>query len=97
MLWGTTNQAVVTITNAGPATRLDGFTIGGGNAIHGGGIKMVGAGPVIANNTIRNNITDGAGAGISIWGFQLLSSTNANFPVDHQQHHRRKPIHQRRG
>jgi hypothetical protein len=81
VLWGTTNQAVVTITNAGPATRLDGFTIGGGNAIHGGGIKTIGSGPVIANNTIRNNITDGAGAGISVWGFQLLSSTAACFPV----------------
>ncbi|MCL4786851.1 MAG: DUF1565 domain-containing protein [Verrucomicrobia bacterium] len=81
ILWGTTNKVVVNITNSGPATRLDGFTIGGGNGIHGGGISMVGAGPVIANNTIRNNITDGAGSGISIWGFQLLSSTNAHFPV----------------
>lgn len=81
ILWGTTNKAVVNITNSGPATRLDGFTIGGGNGIHGGGIAMVGSGPVIANNTIRNNITDGAGSGISIWGFQLLSSTNAHFPI----------------
>ena len=81
VLWGATNQAVVTITNAGPATRLDGFTVGGGMGIHGGGIKTIGAGPVIAHCTVRNNITDGAGAGISIWGFQLLSSTNANFPV----------------
>jgi Right handed beta helix region/Disaggregatase related len=81
VLWGTTNRAVVNITNAGPDTRLDGFTIGGGNAIHGGGIAMVGSGPVIANNTIRNNITDGAGAGVSIWGFHILSSTNYHFPT----------------
>jgi parallel beta-helix repeat protein len=81
VLWGTTNKAVINITNAGPATRLDGFTIGGGNGIHGGGIAMVGSGPVIANNTIRNNITDGAGAGISIWGFHILSSTNVHFPT----------------
>jgi hypothetical protein len=81
ILWGATNRVVVNITNSGPATRLDGFTIGGGNGVHGGGISMVGSGPVIANNTIRNNITDGAGSGISIWGFQLLSSTNAHFPV----------------
>ena len=81
VLWGTTNKVVVSLTNSGPATRLDGFTIGGGNGIHGGGIAMVGSGPVIANNTIRNNITDGAGSGISIWGFQLLSSTNAHFPI----------------
>lgn len=81
VLWGTTNQAVVTITNAGPATRLDGFTVGGGIGIHGGGIKTIGAAPVIANCTIRNNITDGAGAGISVWGFYILSSTNYYFPV----------------
>lgn len=81
ILWGTTNKVVVNITNSGPATRLDGFTIGGGNGIHGGGIGMVGSGPIIANNTIRNNMTDGAGSGISIWGFQLLSSTNAHFPI----------------
>jgi hypothetical protein len=81
VLWGTTNLAVVTITNAGPATRVDGFIIGGGNAIHGGGIKMAASGPVIANNVIRNNITDGAGAGISIWGFYLISTTEAYFPI----------------
>jgi hypothetical protein len=81
ILWGATSNVVVNLTNAGPATRLDGFTIGGGLGIHGGGIAMVGSGPVIANNTIRNNITDGVGAGISIWGFQVLSSTEAYFPV----------------
>ena len=81
ILWGTTNQVVVSITNSGPATRLDGFTIGGGIGIHGGGISVVGSGPIIANNTIRNNITDGAGAGISIWGFHLISGTEAYFPV----------------
>lgn len=81
VIWGTTNKAVVTITNAGPDTRVDGFTIGGGNAIHGGGIAMVGSAPVIAHNTIRNNITDGAGAGVSIWGFYILSSTDYYFPV----------------
>jgi len=81
VLWGTTNKVVVNITNAGPVTRLDGFTIGGGNGIHGGGLAMVGAGPVVANNTIRNNVTDGAGAGISIWGFHILSSTNYHFPT----------------
>lgn len=81
VIWGTTNKVVVNITNSGPATRLDGFTVGGGNGIHGGGIAMVGSGPVIANNTIRNNITDGAGSGLSIWGFHILSSTNVHFPI----------------
>jgi hypothetical protein len=65
---------LVTTTNAGPATRLDGMVITGGLAIHGGGVAMVGSGPVLANNTVTANTTDGAGAGISIWGFQLISS-----------------------
>jgi len=81
IFWGTTNKMVVNITNSGPATQLDGFTIGGGNGIHGGGMAMIGSGPVVAKTTIRNSITDGAGPGISIWRFQLLSSTNAHFPI----------------
>lgn len=76
-----TNGPVVTITNADRQTRLDGFTITGGIGIHGGGIKTIGAAPVIANNTIRNNITDGAGAGISVWYFYIQSSTNIQFPL----------------
>ncbi len=79
-IWGTTNRAVVIITNSGPGTRLDGLTIGGGNGIHGGGIQMVGSAPVVANSAIRNNMTDGAGSGISIWGFYLVSSTEGYFP-----------------
>jgi hypothetical protein len=81
VIWGTTNKVVISITNSGPDTWLDGLTIGGGNGIHGGGIAMVGSGPILANNTIRNNITDGAGSGISIWGFHLLSSTAYHFPI----------------
>lgn len=81
VLWGVTNQAVVTITNAGPDTVLDGLVIGGGNGIHGGGVAMVGSGSILANNTIRNNLTDGAGAGVSIWGFHLVSSVEAYHPI----------------
>lgn len=73
--------AVVNITNAGPATRIDGMIITGGLAIHGGGIAMVGSAPVIANNLITANITDGAGAGVSIWGFRILSSTEIYLPL----------------
>jgi hypothetical protein len=76
-----TNGPVVTITNADRQTRLDGFTVAGGIGIHGGGIKTIGAAPVIANNTIRNNITDGAGAGISVWYFFIASSTNIQQPI----------------
>jgi len=79
-IWGTTNQVVVSITNAGPETRLDGLTIGGGNGIHGGGIRMVGSAPVIAHCTLRNNMTDGAGAGISIWGFYVLGGGTGYLP-----------------
>jgi hypothetical protein len=76
-----TNKAVVTLTNAGPDTRVDGMVITGGAAIHGGGIGMVGSGPVIANNLIKGNYTDGAGAGISIWGCQFITATNCYIPV----------------
>jgi hypothetical protein len=91
LLWGTTNKAVVTITEGGPATRLDGFTVGGGVGIHGGGVRVAGAAPVIANNIIRNNITDGAGGGISLWGFHLpgpgqiaFATVTNNVIVDNQ-------------
>jgi len=68
ILDGSSEGRVVNITNAGPGTRIDGMVITGGLGIHGGGIAMVGSGPVIANNTVTGNITDGAGAGISIGG-----------------------------
>lgn len=60
--------------SAGPGTRLDGFTVTGGTGIHGAGITIVASAPVIANNRITGNRTDGAGAGISIWGPRVLSS-----------------------
>jgi len=63
--------AVIVIKDlAGPDTRVDGFTITGGHGYHGGGIHIVGSGPIITHNLITNNRTDGAGAGISIWGFK---------------------------
>ncbi len=81
ILDGTNGGAVVNITNAGPATRIDGMVITGGLGIHGGGIAMVASAPVIANNLITANITDGAGAGVSIWGFRILSSTEIYLPL----------------
>jgi len=76
VLDGTNSGTVVTITgSAGPDTRMDGFTITGGNGIHGGGIRIVASAPTIANNIIRDNKTDGAGAGISIWGFKTTPVT----------------------
>lgn len=73
--------AVVVINGGGPETRIDGMVVTAGLAIHGGGIKMTGSGAVVAHCRITGNITDGAGAGMSIWGFLLLSSTEAYFPV----------------
>lgn len=73
--------AVVTINGGGPATRVDGLVITGGLAIHGGGLKLTGSGAVVANNRLTGNITDGTGAGLSIWGFLLISSTEAYFPI----------------
>ena len=53
-------------SNLGAGTRVDGFTITGGHGINGGGIQIVGSAPVIANNIIKQNKTDGYGAGIAI-------------------------------
>ena len=76
VLDGTNSGTVVTITgSAGPDTHVNGFTITGGNGIHGSGIKIVASAPTIANNIIRDNKTDGAGAGISIWGFKTTPVT----------------------
>ena len=52
VLWGVSNRAVVTVTGGGPATRLDGFTIGGGIGIHGGGVRVIGAAPVTTRTSI---------------------------------------------
>jgi hypothetical protein len=81
VLDGTNGGVVVTINEAGPDTRVDGMLITGGLAIHGGGVKMTGSGAILANNTLTANITDGAGAGLSIWGFLVISSTEAYFPI----------------
>jgi hypothetical protein len=77
VLHGSNSGTVVTITNsAGPATRIDGFYVTGGNSNNGGGITILGSAPVIAHNTIRLNMTSGPGAGILSYGF--------NFPLNLQ-------------
>jgi hypothetical protein len=61
----------VTIDNsADPATRLDGCVVIRGNGLHGGGIKIISSAPTVVNNLILYNKTDGAGAGLSIWGIK---------------------------
>ena len=65
---------VITLENAaGPSTRIDGFHITGGDGIHGGGIKTIASAPVIANNVIKDNWTNGLGAGISVWGYRVVT------------------------
>lgn len=49
---------------AGLDTRIDGFVIQNGKGIGEGGIGVVGGAPTVANNTIRNNVSAGEGAGI---------------------------------
>jgi hypothetical protein len=55
--------------SAASSTRIDGFYITGGRGFHGGGIKTVASAPIITNNTIFNNYSNGLGGGISVWGF----------------------------
>ncbi len=81
VLDGERGGVVVLIRDAaGPQTRLDGFRITGGKAIHGGGIKIVASAPVIANNLVHGNETDGAGAGISVWAGQPVSGSLIRYP-----------------
>ncbi len=50
---------------ADAATRLDGFVVQNGSGIMGGGIAIALGAPVIANNLIRNNVSEGEGGGVS--------------------------------
>lgn len=81
--WGTNLTAlhgdnagvVVSITGgAGPATRIDGFVITGGNSNGGGGISIFASAPVIANNVIKFNLTMGPGAGILSYAYDVLGN-----------------------
>ena len=73
---GTNSGIVVTITGlAGRDTRIDGFHIINGYASgftsDGGGLSVVGSAPVIANNVIANNLADGVGGGMRLFGHKL--------------------------
>ena len=69
---------VVTATEVSPATRLDGFTVRHGRAIHpeelGGGLLTEDASPLIVNCTFVNN-TGGGGGAIFIDGKYSLART----------------------
>ena len=67
-----TNGPLVTITNAGPETRVDGMVLTGGAAGAGAGVCILGAGPVIANNRIYLNSAGAFGGGIYVGGWQTF-------------------------
>ncbi len=65
ILDGDQNGSVVTSpTRATETTRIDGFTITGGNAYHGGGLHLGSSSPTIANNTITGNRASYSGGGV---------------------------------
>lgn len=75
ILDGRSQGIVVTVTNAGTDTRVDGFIITGGSGINGAGIFIDVAAPTIIYNTIiRNTTSGGAGAGIFINGYLVVSN-----------------------
>jgi len=60
VLDGDAAGTVVTVeTGAGPATRIDGFSIQSGLAFLGGGVRCVSASPCLANNTLTDNDVQG--------------------------------------
>jgi parallel beta-helix repeat protein len=63
---GNAGPAVKVEEAASSATRLDGFVVRNGKGTWGGGVVCVLASPVIANNTIINNTSDGYGGGICL-------------------------------
>ena len=62
-----TPGTVVTFeTGETSASVLDGFTVKNGEAFSGGGIRIIGASPIIRNCVIKNNHSDASGAGIHV-------------------------------
>jgi hypothetical protein len=61
---------VILASGVGPATEVIGFTIKGGNAEHGGGIRCVSASPLIEQNVIVDNYGSGnyGGGGVFCTG-----------------------------
>ena len=77
ILDGRSQGPVVTISNAGQDTRVDGFIITGGSGINGAGIVIDVAAPTIMNNGITHNTSNGgAGAGIFINGYLVVSNAH---------------------
>ncbi len=81
VLDGTDTGTVLTIQGqAGHGTRIDGFVIRAGynQFSSGGGIRLVVASPVIANNYITSNYAEGGvGGGISSFGHETIGPVQA--------------------
>ncbi|MAE29761.1 MAG: hypothetical protein CMJ87_12405 [Planctomycetes bacterium] len=54
------------VAGEGPGAVLDGFTLTGGQATYGGGIRIVGASPTIRNCQVLGNRADQRGGGLSL-------------------------------
>ena len=63
-------SVIIIDSSATEATRIDGFVIRGGHGFAAGGIFIGGSGPVIANNTIIQNL-GGVGGGILITNYKI--------------------------
>jgi len=69
VLRGTGSGSVVTVDSGeGPDSILDGFTITGGDAVMGGGVRVAGSSPTIRRNVIRENGAQARGSGIYVEG-----------------------------
>jgi parallel beta-helix repeat protein len=76
-----TNGPLVTISDAGPDTRVDGMVLTGGSAPAGAGLYLFRSGAVVANNRIYLN--SASGSGTSLGGGILVQS---NYTAGSQQY-----------
>lgn len=63
-----TGSVVTFASGEGPASILDSFTITGGNATMGGGVRIIGSSPTIRRNVVRENAAESRGSGIYVEG-----------------------------
>ncbi len=67
--------AVVVMSDQNGATKLDGFTITGGNGLYAGGVVCLSGSPIVSNNIITHNDSR-YGGGIGCWGGSLSTIIN---------------------
>ncbi len=74
-----TGSVVTCHSLEGTDTVLDGFTITGGSASHGGGMFNIGSNPTVTNCTFSGNIADFSGGGMANFLFSSPAVTNCTF------------------